>query len=609
MSGRLSFHLLGALEVRAGDQRVVIGGPRQRTVLAMLLLAADRVVSVDSLVESMWNGRPPATGRTQVAICVAGLRKTFKAAGCAEDVIVTASPGYMLVTGRHRIDAAEFTSQALRAHEAEQAGDLTQAADLLGAALNLWRGPALAGVSGYAVEIEAARLEEQRLTAVEMRSALRLELGQHRRLISELAAVVRQHPLREQARAHLMTAQYRAGRRAEALETFREGRERSIEEIGMEPGPALQRLQDLILRDDPTLMGCAATASRYSSPVVPAQLPPDVPGFLGRDAELSALHELLDQSPATGFVTGAAGVGKTGLALHWAHQVADRFPDGQLFTDLHGYDREGEPTDPSSALASFLRALGVPDAQIPAELHDRAALYRSILDGRRVLIILDNARSFAQVLPLLPGNGNCCLVVTGRRPLAELLGSHGATMVHLSALASQDAVALLDSVVGDDRITEDPEGADRLVRLCDRLPLALRIAAAKLATKPHWTVGHLVRRMEDNGCRLDEFDGASQDLRGSFEPSYRDLSPDAARLYRRLGLLDAPDFPAWVGAALLDTSLAEAERLIEQLIDAQLVEVSASGGENLRYRLNDLLRLHAREHAWLEEARVHGSVV
>ncbi len=606
LNTHLSFHILGALDVRADGRRVAVGGPRQRTVLAMLLLAADRVVSVDSLVESIWNGRPPATGRTQVAICIAGLRKTFKVMGCTEDVIVTASPGYLLVTGKHRLDAAEFTAHVEAAHAAVAQGRNAEAADMLGAALELWNGPALLGVSGSLAETEAARLEEQRLTAYELRTALRLELGQHRTLISELNVAVRQHPLREQVRSQLMLAQYRAGRRAEALETFRQGRLRSIEDIGMEPGVELQRLHDSILRDDGSLQPRPAEPASYPGVVTPAQFPPDVPNFVGRDHELSILDYLVaderpGRAPMAGFVTGTGGVGTTCLALHWAHRAAEKFPDGQLFADLHGYDEDIAPVDPSTVLASFLRALGVPNERIPTDAQERATLYRSVLSGRRVLVLLDNAGCSSQVLPLLPGNGDCRVVVTGRRPHGELLGGHAAVRVRLAPLSESEATSLLTALIGDGRADDDPVGVRRLAELCGRLPLALRIAGTQLAAKAHWSVRHLVDRLADPARRLDLLDGTTRELRGRLEPSYRRLTPAAARMYRLLSLVEPADFPGWLGAALTDSSEEEAEKAIEQLVDAQLIGVAFTAPGGVRYRLRGLLRLHAAEHARAED--------
>jgi DNA-binding SARP family transcriptional activator len=602
--------MLGALEVRAGGRSLVLGSPRQRVVLAMLLLSADRVVSTDTLVEAVWNGCPPATGRTQVAICVAALRKAFKQAGCVDEVIMTMPPGYLLRSGEQWIDAAEFVAYLDEAQAAAADGRDIDATVLVDKALSLWHGPALTGVSGYLVEGDAGHLEELRLTAYELQTTLKLRSGQGSSLIGELSAMVREHPLREQFRAHLMLAQYRAGRRAEALETFRDGRRQLIEEIGIEPGPALGQLHDAILADDPVLSLLPMLGPRLGGETLaPAQLPPDQPGFVGRTAQLSALDNLIEvaaggNSLATGVVTGSAGVGKSALALHWAHHAATRFPDGQLFADMRGYEQEVEPRDPSEVLGSFLRALGVPDERVPSDLNERATLYRSVLDGHSVLIILDSVRTVDQALPLLPGNGRCCVIITSRSRLSGLLDGAEAVRVHLNVMAKQDANALLATAVGDDRVVADPDGAARLGELCGRLPLALRVSAARLAAKPHWTVRHLVRRLEDHRSRLDELTMDDIHVRGSFEPSYRLLSPDAAVMYRRLGLLDVPDFAVWVGAALLDTSPDRAEYLIEQLVDAQLLGVSADRNM-VRYEFPELFRLHAREHAVREESDFH----
>ncbi|HEX3781998.1 MAG TPA: BTAD domain-containing putative transcriptional regulator [Pseudonocardiaceae bacterium] len=606
MGAHFSFSTLGALEVRVGDQRVPIGSPRQRNVLAMLLLAADRVVSIDSLIESVWNGQPPATGRTQVAICIAALRKQFKAAGCDDEVIVTMPPGYLLRSTGHRIDAVEFTAHVAAAQAAVRQGRGAEAVDLFGAALDLWHGPALAGINGYLIEAEAALLEEQRLTAYETRTALRLELGQCGVLISELAAMTQEYPLREQLRAQLMLAQYRAGRRAEALTTFRVGRQHSVDEVGIEPGPALRNLHDAILRDDPSLIPSPRPEAQVGSTPAPSQLTPDLSDFIGRDAELSTLDQLLaisdgGRAPAVGVVTGPAGVGKSRLVVRWAHRVSERFPDGQLFADLRGYHAAGEPSDPADVLGHFLRALGIPGERIPADLHERATLYRSTLDRKRVLVILDNVSTVGQVVPLLPGNGGCCVVVTSRSVLCEPLAGHGAPRTRLGVMSEREANALLRLVIGDARVAADPVGVARLGELCGWLPLALRISAARLAAKPHWTVRHLVNRLEDQRRRLDELEADGDHLRRRFEPSYRRLDADGARMYRRLGLLDTPDFAAWTGAALLNTNIKEAERLMEQLVEAQLLDVGP-GGPTVRYRFHELLRLHAHERAVAEES-------
>ncbi|WP_280725928.1 AfsR/SARP family transcriptional regulator [Kitasatospora sp. MAA4] len=611
--------MLGPLSVTAGGRRITVGGARQRTILATLLLAPGRIVSVDVMVEAVWLGEPPATARTQVAICIAALRKTFKAEGFGDDLISTAHPGYQLNTAGHRVDLLEFADLVSGAERSAAEGRTAEAAESYERALKLWRGPVLSGVTGRLVEDEAERLEELRLVTHDEAIALQLALGNHQELIGQLVPLVREHPLRERTRHSLMLAQYRAGRRAEAMETFREGRRLLIDELGIEPGPALQELHDAILQDDPALTLAVPTAPetgvqpvQQPEPrefrVTPSDLPPNIPAFTGRAAELEALDALLgdrseNQPPAIGFVTGVAGVGKTGLAVYWAHRVASQFPDGRLFVDLCGHDEVNEPTATADVLSRFLRSLGVPSEQIPGDLADRVSLYRSMLADRRLLVVLDNVRSIAQITPLLPSNGQCCVVVTGREPMEQLMLRYGAIRVQLSVLSPPEAIELLARIVHPERIAADPEHSAQLSELCDRLPLALRIAAARLASKSHWTVRHLVARLADERRRLDELSQGESQVRAGFALSYRYLPADAAEIYRRLALLPVPDFTVWVGAALLDCDVFESERLLEHLVDVQLLEaVGTDATGQLRYRFQNLLRLFARERAREEES-------
>ncbi|MFI2612901.1 BTAD domain-containing putative transcriptional regulator [Kitasatospora sp. NPDC018619] len=613
MENGLQFRVLGPLEVLYDSRPVAIGGPRHRTVLAMLLLAPDRIVPVDSLIEALWNGSPPTTGQNQVAICISGLRKAFKTAGCTAEVISTVHPGYRLVTTGHEIDAQRFTALMLNACEAVRDGRRAEADRLYGQAHGLWRGDAYAGVDSPLVQSGALHLADRRLALQEEHLALRLESGQHRELIGELTALLNAAPLREQARVSLMLAQYRCGRRAEALDTFREGRRLFIEEIGLEPGPVLRELHDAILRDDAALLAPIpaveepAPAAAPLALVPPAQLPPDVTAFIGRGAELAVLDGVAAGGdlprPPVALITGVPGVGKTGLAVHWAHRAVAGFPDGQLFADLQGFDEHHRPSAPTETLDRFLRALGVPSERMPAELSERVALYRSILNNRRVLIVLDNVRTFSQIRPLLPGTGSCTVLVTSREQLPELTGDYGAVRVHLTVLSAAEATTLLCRIAGPDRVGAEPDSAVKLSERCDRLPLALRIAGARLASKPHWTVLHLVTRLDDERRRLDELSRGEREIRASFALSYGYLHPGAAAMYRRLGLLGVNSFTAWIGAALLDTDPARAEDLMERLVDCQLLEVvgvDATGWT--RYKFQDLLRLYALERAQAEES-------
>ncbi|GAA5056816.1 AfsR/SARP family transcriptional regulator [Streptomyces similanensis] len=618
MEKRLEFRVLGPLEVRAGEVPVPLGGRRHRTILTVLLLAPGHVVSVDSLIEAVWNEHPPATARTQVSICIAALRKAFKNAGCPDEVIVTAHPGYLLRLGRHSLDTAEFADLVAGADAAVRGERLAEASRAYTEALRLWRGRPLAGVTGHRVEDEAQRLEELRLNTFENATQVRLQLGDHQRALPDLAAMVRSHPLRERARHQLITAQYRSGRRAEALETFQEGRRWLMEELGIEPGPALTELHQAILQDRPSLSAPEPDTEPVAPPTPvgdPLELPPDVPRLAGRKEELAQLGRLLDADstaggPATGLITGVAGIGKTSLAVHWGHSVADLFPDGQLFADLHGYDEHLEPTTADEVLGRFLRSLSVPTAQIPAAPEERAALYRSLLADRRVLVVLDNVRSDAQVRPLLPSGAGCCVLVTGREQLPELVAWPPRAWVRLGPLSPHEAVELLGRIVGEERVAAEPGAIVTLAELCDLLPLALRIAGARLASKPHWTVAHLVRRLSDERSRLDELSQGASQVRASFALTYQGLAGQAAQLYRRLGLLDVPDFTSWVAAVLLDTDLRTGERLIEELVDAQFLDVVGPDvAGHTRYRFQNLLRLFARERAEEESARERAAVL
>ncbi|QWF84129.1 AfsR/SARP family transcriptional regulator [Amycolatopsis sp. CA-230715] len=601
MSAELSFKMLGPLELGTGGEWVSIRSPRQRTVLAMLLLSPDQVVSVDSLIEAVWSDHPPATGRTQIAICVTALRKIFRAAHHSEEVIATVAPGYRLNDKALRIDAVDFGTFVDEARASARRGEAAAAVEKYTRALDLWRGQALSGVSGYSVEVEAERLEQERLTVFEQRTELKLALGQHRAVVGELAALVREHPQRETARAQLMLAQYRCGQRVEALETFHEGRKHAIETYGLDPGVALRELHEAILQDDASLAAPSTSDTvRPVRAIVPAQLPSDIPAFTGREVELARLDAMVvehaDHEPTpVGLVTGGPGVGKTAVAVHWARRMAGKFPGGQLFVDLHGHDGQ-EAADPDTVLAHFLRALGVSEAAIPAASIERAALYRSVIDGRRVLVVLDNARDYRQIAPLMPGSGSCCVLVTSGEPIPELLGHYCPVSVRMTPLPAEAARELIGKVVGDRRVVEDPAGTGRLAELCDRLPLALRVSAARLTAKPHWRVSDLVSRMMDPARRFDELGQAGPDLRSRFRLSYGRLDPLAARLFRLLGWVSVPCVDTAGAADLLSVGRVEAELALERLVDAYLAEVvlGARTGPT-QYRVGGLARVFAQE--------------
>ncbi|MFC9503544.1 BTAD domain-containing putative transcriptional regulator [Streptomyces sp. NPDC057002] len=589
----LEFRILGPLEVQMNGQGLTVGGPRQRAVLSALLLSANQVVSCDSLIEKVWNGRPPRTARTQVAICIATLRKVFRGAGWDEETITTATPGYMLSLAGHSLDSLRFEQLVARATEWTAEDRPAEAAAALREALALWRGPALGGVYTPFAETEAARLDEQRMLAVEQQMALRLQLGEHQALLGELQALVGACPLRDRLRYYLMLAQYRSGRRAEALTTFRDGMRHSIEEIGLELSAELQSLHDSILRDEfPQLAvpGIAAPQRDRPQPV-PCQLPESDAYFIGRSREQWLMDDaLLSDSPQLpspiAYITGSPGIGKTSLAVNWAHRSAHRFPDGQLFADL----RQDRTLD---VLHQFLRRLGA-EGPLPMDVPEAAERYRAMLEGKRVLVVLDQASSYEGLRHLLPGRGECRVIITGRADLDELLQKYCALRLRIGPLSDEESREVLTSVLRDSRAEESPRATRQLGALCGHTPPALRAAAAKLLTKQHWRVSDLVRRLERSTDRLAELSIGEDSLRARLDRSVRELNPLAAGAYRELSRLDGADFGAAQAAKVLGTDQLDAEDLIETLVDAQLLEVVGRGlsGE-MRYRWQELVRLHA----------------
>ncbi|MFH8570279.1 BTAD domain-containing putative transcriptional regulator [Streptomyces sp. NPDC017993] len=609
----LSFRLLGPLEVLMDGRPLRLGSARQCAVLAMLLLFSDRVVSVDALTDAVWQGAPPTTARNQICICVTNLRKTFRDAAGVDDLIDTVRPGYQLNSKRHRLDLCELETSVALARAAAGDGQPAEAAEHFEHALSLWRGTALAGLVGGGIDQEVTRLTEFWLDINEEFAALQLKLGQHRSVVARLTALVAEHPLREQARGHLMRAHHLSGRRAAALEVYREGRRIMADELGIEPSASIQQLHRRVLQDADEPESVApqrgiVVPRTETARKVPAQLPLPPASFIGRAAEMAALDELLpgrrrQGTLAIAVLSGVGGVGKSALAVHWANRVADRFPDGQVFMDMRGYDIQDQPVSAMALLGQSLTALEVPCAEIPAEAQERAALYRSVLDGKRLLIVLDNVRSLGQVKPLLPGLGECCVVITSREPLDELTADYAAARIDLKVMPRGEAQEMLAAAIGAARVAAEPQEAARLVELCGRLPLALRIAAALPATRPHVSLRQLASRLADRSRRLDILSPNDGGVRAGFLLSYRELSPNAARLFRRLGLLTAPSFAVWVCAALLDVEAQEAEEPIEELVDAQLLEVCAvQPGVPPRFRLPELLGLFAGECAQSDES-------
>jgi DNA-binding SARP family transcriptional activator/DNA polymerase III delta prime subunit len=589
----VEFGLLGVLEVRDGDRVVPVASARQRVLLACLLLRAGEAVTVDELAEAIWgDGRLPAQPRRVVQTYVTRLRKLV-----GGGLIRTRGAGYVLAVGPEATDVGRFELLVTQARVAGGRGDRQAEAGLLGQALGLWRGEPLADVpSAVLHHWVAARLGEQRLEALQRRIDAGLALGRHAELVGELRELTDAYPLREGFWAQLMVALSRCGRRADALSAFGRARERLVEELGIEPGAELQRLQRAILSGDAAL-GVGAGPGRAVAVVRPAQLPVDVADFVGREGLVDQLVGLLDDERTVPIValSGPPGVGKTALAVHAAHRVAGQFADGQLYVDLQGATAGLRPLAPLEVLGRFLRALGVDPAGIPAGLEEASAAFRSQAAGRRLLVVADNAAGAAQLAPLLPAGPGCGVLVTSRGVLSAL---HGARHLHLEVLEQAEATELLRRVAGPQRLDADPRAAAELVGWCGRLPLALRIAGARLAARPAWPVRALAERLADAYGRLDELELAEIGMRASFQVSYQQLSDSpegldraAAEAFGLLGLLDGPEVGVPVAARLLDAPEQAAERALERLADAHLLETPAPG----RYRLHDLLRLYARE--------------
>jgi DNA-binding SARP family transcriptional activator len=584
----MRYGILGPVEAWDGERRLPIGGPQQRALLAVLVLNANRVVSTDRLVEMLWGDDPPASARSLLQGCVAGLRRAL-----GPEQLLTHAPGYLLRVTPGQLDLVRF-EQLVAEAEASRT-DPERAAELLREALALWRGPALSGVTAKGLRPEAVALEERRLAALEDRIDADVRLGHHASLVGELQELLQSHPLRERLWGQLMQALAGAGRPAEAHAVYQRLRETLIDQLGVEPAASLQQLYSGIL---------ASTDQQAAPPQpVPAQLPASPAGFTGRVADVKRLDELLTHDRAgiaIGVIAGQAGVGKTALAVHWGHRVRDRFPDGQLYLDLRGYAAE-PPVRPVEALAAFLAALGVPSDQIPVELEPAAALYRTRLADQRVLVLLDNAASAEQVRPLLPGAGVSLVLVTSRDRLGGLIARDGAVHFGLDVLDPAEAQELLGRLLGTERVEAEPAAAARLARLCGHLPLALRIAAANLTIHPHRRIADQVTEVAGDRLAALAIDGDPQTaVRAAFDHSYSILEPDARRMFRLLGLVPGPEVTAGSAAALAGTEVEPAARLLDRLASAHLLGQPAPG----RYRLHDLLRQYAAEWARREEPEV-----
>ncbi|MEV6603593.1 BTAD domain-containing putative transcriptional regulator [Kutzneria sp. NPDC051319] len=602
----IEFRVLGPVEVCADGRSLPIGGPKPRALLAALLLARGRAVAVHELKRVLWDGEPPDTAPGVLQSYVSALRKALKQAG-ADVTIVTRSPGY-LIDAAGTVDLAQFEDLVRAGRAAATDGQHVAAAAAFRDALACWRGPALAETTGLWLQAEAERLEEIRWTAVEEWAEATLAAGAGAGLVADLTRLVAQQPLRERLRGHLMHALVQAGRQYEALDVYHQGRRIVLAERGLEPGRDLQQLHEAILRSDESLHAPAAVAMAPAPPPttvwnVPGQLPPDIRDLTGRDREGDALCAVLTK-PQDGpavmpvvVISGPSGIGKTSLAIRVAGRVRSTYPDGQLYVDLDASERAG--TSSGEILARFLRATGLPPQEVPASADERLDLFRSRLAARRVLLLLDNVITLAQLNSLLPGGSACGVIVTSRRRLVAFPAAAG---VHLEPLSTSDAVTLLGTTAGADRVTADPLTAEHIVELCGHLPLAVRTAGAKLALHPQWTVRELERRLAGERERLDVLDAGELRVRPSIALGLDGLPEVGRCAFRRLSMLDAPSFGTWMLAAVLDVPASTVERVIETLLTHYLVEsIGSDQTGQPRYRIHHLLRVYGRELALAEE--------
>ncbi|MFI2029705.1 AfsR/SARP family transcriptional regulator [Streptomyces buecherae] len=592
---QLRFTVLGPVRAWRGDVPLNTGSPQQRALLAALLLREGRTATAAELIDGLWGNEPPDAAIATLRTYASRLRKSF---GPDASTLVSESGGYALQVHAEALDVDRAEQLAGQAEKARAGGERARARELISQALDLWDGEPLAGLPGPYADNQRTRLLEWRLSLVETRLDLDLELGHHTETISELTALTAAHPLRERLRELLMLALYRSGRQAEALAVYADTRKLLADELGVDPRPELSELQQRILQADTNLNAMPTGTSSASQPttVRPAQLPATVADFTGRAAFVTELSDQLATAEgrvmAVSAVAGIGGVGKTTLAVHVAHAARAHFPDGQLYIDLQG----AGPTavEPEAVLASFLRALGTPDEAIPDTLEDRAALYRSTLAGRKVLTLLDNARDAAQVRPLLPGAEGCAALITSRARMIDLESAH---LVDLDVMSPEEALMLFTRIVGTERVNAERDAAMDVVAACGFLPLAIRIAASRLASRRTWTVSALARKLGDERRRLDELRAGDLAVKATFELGYGQLEPQQARAFRLLGLPDGPDISLAAASAVLDMDPDDAEELIESLVDASLLESAAPG----RYRYHDLVRLFARACAERDE--------
>jgi DNA-binding SARP family transcriptional activator len=598
--GGMKYRVLGPVESQCQGRWVQAGQGLLGTLLAVLLSNAGQAVSTSRLLDELWQESLPPSAAKLLQIYVSRLRRML--GDPASETLVTVrnghrAQGYRLFVGPSDMDAQQFEQVVERGRLLLQQRAFTDAAGQFAAALGLWRGAAFAGVgAANAVTAKAARLEELRLGTREDYAEALLGAGSAAQAVAELKSLTAEHPLREGAHRLLMLAMYRIGRQADALATYQRLRDTLADELGIDPDPRLSRVHQQILTADPALLKLDAVQRRAMPELKPRQLPPDSSTFTGRTVEAASLRTLLTSSGrgplVVAVVDGIGGLGKSALANHVAHQVAEHFPDGQLYVDLRGAAVGRAPLGTSEVLGRFLRALGRDAPPQIRSVEEIAAIYRSLAASQRLLVVLDNAAAAEQIRHLIPAGPGCGVLITCRRALTSLEGVH----IHLPALTDHEATALLGRLAGQRRGEAEPEAMAALVRFCAGLPLALRVAGAWLAARPELPLSTLVRRLADERTRLGRLQHDDLAVRASFLAGYQevaDADPVAARAFQFIGLLDGQEISAHTVAAGLGQTPEVAEAALSRLADAGLIRTTATG----HFEVHDLMRLFAHEQA------------
>ncbi len=598
----LRIGLLGPVRAWRGTAEVPVGPPRQQALLAVLATNANQVISRAELIDAIWGTEPPASAVGSVHTYVAGLRRALEPARKTFQVLVSAGSGYSLRMAPDDVDADRFARHRQAARQLVADGDPDAALAELDQALALWSGTPLGSIGGPFADVERHRLAELRLDVVEERADLLLALGRPAEVVNELKAVLNDHSLRESSRALLIRALHQHGRTGEAKSVYQAGARLLDDRLGVQPGPALRSVYE-------KLLNTAAPAEGSLLPrVVPSQLPHDTRRFTGRGEELRRLDALLPVAGAVSHggtvvittIEGTAGIGKTSLAVHWSHLVRDLFPDGQIYLNLRGFDVADKPVQPHDALFTLLSAFRVPAEKIPPTTAERSILLRNVVAGRRMLMVLDNAVSTDQVTPLLPANQSCVVLVTSRNRLDGLAATGDGRQLTLGLFDEIDSAALLASYLSPERIDEERGAFDELLALCAGLPLALSIVGARAWCSPNLPLAQFVDELRDAHFRLDALDtgdDAASSVRAVFSWSYAALTPEAKRMFRRLGLHAGPDVSRHASGALADVTEDEARQQLDELVRAHLLELRGDG----RYQFHDLLRVYALERATSDE--------